>query len=570
MAVERTLATGEYIFREGESAVYGYVVKTGRIAIVKSGLDGERVLTELGPGSLFGEMALIDGKPRSAGARAQEESVLTEIDSETFNDYISGHPNAARRIMQTLVGQIRATNQELAHVISNQQPSADISDTEILETEHNDSEIEDTDAIYNRRPSPLVVYSLVLVLGMLLTAIVFSYFSHVDTVVSARGKFTTKTPNISVQASSSSVISALLVERGQAVAKGQVVALLDDTVARTSLQSNSDKLRVVRSRLSRLRLESDILNFNAPLPDTEKFDPLNFDILTKRIGEYRGRVRSFESKINKLEQELDGAVDTVNIVGKQKELKRKLEAVQEKLYDRGNTSLLSYLTAVEATLNAEQRLLDAHNNFKKYEAELDSIEAEEKAFVAQWTSSLAETIAKDEEIEMELVQKHIVFQRAVENIEVRAPVPGIVLDLPAVAVGSIVQEGDEILTLVQTNQPLALEVDIDPKDISDTKIQMPVSVKLDALPFQKFGDLKGELVFLSQDTFSESLSGEKGAFYRGRIEVPEEQLEGLPPEFQLTQGMLANADIKVSKRRVITYFTFPIIRAFEGAFQEPD
>ena len=132
MAVERTLATGEYIFREGESAIYGYVVKSGRIAIVKSGLDGERVLTELGPGSLFGEMALIDGKPRSAGARAQEESVLTEIDSETFNDYISGHPIAARRIMQTLVGQIRATNQELAHVISNQHPSADISHTEIL------------------------------------------------------------------------------------------------------------------------------------------------------------------------------------------------------------------------------------------------------------------------------------------------------------------------------------------------------------------------------------------------------------------------------------------------------
>ena len=171
---------------------------------------------------------------------------------------------------------------------------------------------------------------------------------------------------------------------------------------------------------------------------------------------------------------------------------------------------------------------------------------------------------------MELAQKHIVFQQAVDNIEVRAPAPGIVLDLPLVAVGSIVQEGDEILTLVRTNQPLALEVDIDPKDISDTKIQMPVSVKLDALPFQKFGDLKGELVFLSQDTFSESLSGEKGAFYRGRIDVPREQLESLPPEFQLTQGMLANADIKVGKRRMITYFTFPIIRAFEGAFQEPD
>ena len=52
---------------------------------------------------------------------------------------------------------------------------------------------------------------------------------------------------------------------------------------------------------------------------------------------------------------------------------------------------------------------------------------------------------------MQLAQDRILLQQAVENIEVRAPAPGIVLDLPLVAVGSIVQEGDEILTLVQTN-----------------------------------------------------------------------------------------------------------------------
>ena len=99
---------------------------------------------------------------------------------------------------------------------------------------------------------------------------------------------------------------------------------------------------------------------------------------------------------------------------------------------------------------------------------------------------------------------------------------------------------------------------------------MPVSIKLDALPFQDFGDLRGELVFLSQDTFNKSLSGEKGAFYRGRIDISREQLQSFPADFQLTQGMLATADIKVGKRRVITYFTFPIIRAFEDAFREPD
>ena len=570
MPDERTLAKGEYLFREGESAVYGYIVKTGRVVIVKSGLDGERVLGELEPGALLGEMALIDGNPRSASARAEEESVVTEISSKVFNDYIRTNPNAARRIMETLAGQVRTANNELAHVISSAEPGISGTDTELVDEEHNDNEIEDTDAIYNRQPSRLVVYSLMAVLSFLLFSTVYSYFSHVDTVISARGKFTTKTPNISVQASSSSVIVDLMVERGQTIEAGQVVALLDGTVAHTTLHSNSDKLTVVEGRLSRLRLENEILNFNKAFPDQGDLDSLNYDILTKRVSEYQGKSRSFRSKINKFNQELDAAVDTVNIVGRQKDLKRKLEDVQARLYDKGHTSLLSYLTAADAALNAERSVLDAQNNFKKFEAELDSIEAEEKAFMAQWSSALAESIAKDEEIKSQLLQQRILLQQDVENIEVRAPAPGIVLDLPLVAVGSIVQEGDEILTLVRTNQPLALEVDIDPSDISDTKVTMPVSVKLDALPFQEFGDLEGELVFLSQDTFNESLSGEKGAFYRGRIDVSQEQLENLPPDFQLTQGMLANADIKVGKRRVITYFTFPIIRAFEDSFREPD
>ena len=570
MPNERNLATGEYLFREGESAAYGYVIKSGRVVIIKSGLDGERILVELGPGSLFGELALIDGSPRSASARAQEESVVTEISSEKFNDYIRTNPSAARRIMETLAGQIRTANNELAYAISNTEPSIRVTDTEIVDEDRSDNEIEDTDAIYNRQPSRLVVYSLILIISMLPLSIVYSYFSHVDIVVSARGKFTTKTPNISVQASSSSVIVALMAERGQTVEAGQVLALLDGTVAHTSLQSNSDKLLVVEGRLSRLRLEDKILNFDKAFPDQGDLDPLNYDILTKRVSEYQGKIRSFTSKINRLNQALDASVETVNIGGRQKELKRKLEDIQEKLYDKGLTSLLRYLTAVDAALNAERIVLDAQNDFKNFEAELDSIEAEKKAFMAQWSSTVSENIAKDEEIRSQLVQERILLQRAVKNIEVRAPAPGIVLDLPLVAVGSIVQEGDELLILVQTNQPLVLEVDIDPKDISDTKVTMPVSIKLDALPFQEFGDLKGELVFLSQDTFNKSLSGEKGAFYRGRIDISREQLQSFPPDFQLTQGMLATADINVGKRRVITYFTFPIIRAFEDSFREPD
>ena len=570
MADERTLTGGEYLFREGESADYGYVVKTGQIEIVKSGIDGEIILTELGPGSLFGEMALIDGSPRSAGARASVDSSVTEVRSDTFNQYIRNNPDAAVRVMKTLAGQLRSANTDLAHVSKDAGIELQSQDIDGLDERHSDGEIEDTDAIYDRPPSRLVIYSAVLVLTLFIGSLLFTYFINIDTTISARGKFTTKTPNVLVQSTANSVVKTLFIERGQMIQEGQIVALLDDTIARTNLKKNTEKLKVVEGRLARLRAENKSLNVGESSVEDTDLDALNQDILTKRLLEYRSRLRSFASKINKLNQEIDSARKTVDIVEQQKFLKERLEGVQKGLYDRKTGSLLKYLTAVDATLSAKQSTLSAGNNLKRFKSELNSIKADEKAFVAQWSSALAENMAADEEARMELIQENITARQGVENIEVRSPATGIILDLPRVSEGSIVKEGDEILTLVQINQPLSLEVDIDPRDISDTKVGMPVSVKLDALPFQKFGDLKGTLAFLSLDTFTESLSGEKGAFYRARVEISSDQLQTLPPEFQLTQGMLASADILAGERNLITYFTFPITRAFEDAFREPD
>ena len=570
MADVRSLTGGEFLFREGESAEYGYVVKSGQVDIVKSGLEGEMVLAELGPGSLFGEMALIDGSPRSAGARARVDSSVTEIRSDTFNQYIRNNPDAAVRLMKTLAGQLRSANTDLAHVANDAGNEGQLDDVGNLGERHSDSEIEDTDAIYDRPPSRLVIYTAVLVLTLFIGSLLFTYFTNIDTTVSARGKFTTKTPNVMVQSTANSVVKTLFVERGQLIEEGQIVALLDDTIARTNLKKNIERLKVVEGRLARLRIENKNINFGGSSLENTDLDALNQDILTKRLLEYRSRLRSFASKNNKLIQEIDSAQETVEIVEQQKSLKERLEGVQKGLYDRKTGSLLKYLTAVDATLRAKQSSLSAVNNLKRLKSELNSIKADEKAFVAQWSSTLAENTAADEEARMELIQENIMVRQEVDNIEVRSPATGIILDLPRVAEGSIVKEGDEILTLVQINQPLSLEVDIDPRDISDTKVGMPVSVKLDALPFQKFGDLKGTLAFLSQDTFTESLSGEKGAFYRARVEIPSDQLQNLPPEFQLTQGMLASADILAGERNLITYFTFPITRAFEDAFREPD
>jgi len=65
-------------------------------------------------------------------------------------------------------------------------------------------------------------------ISFLFLSILFGTLSKVDTTVSARGQFTTRTPNIVVEAGANSIVREILVERGEEVKKGQVIAFLDD------------------------------------------------------------------------------------------------------------------------------------------------------------------------------------------------------------------------------------------------------------------------------------------------------------------------------------------------------
>jgi CRP-like cAMP-binding protein len=99
----RRLDPGERIFLEDDAGDCMYVVRTGRVDVITFGT----VLESVGPGGIFGEMALIDGGPRSAAALAAEASEVAVIDKETFYSLIREEPTFALAIMQVLAGRMR-------------------------------------------------------------------------------------------------------------------------------------------------------------------------------------------------------------------------------------------------------------------------------------------------------------------------------------------------------------------------------------------------------------------------------------------------------------------------------
>ena len=645
---DKSFTNGEYIFREGESAAYAYVIKSGTVEIIKHSTAGEQVLAELAAPTIFGEMALIDGNPRSAGARANADTVVTEVTAEAFVKYLKQNPEAGVRIMKNISNNLRTSNQLVAKY--ERAGAGDESSSPIqvfTENASDDFEIDDTDAIYDQGPSkPLLIIALTL-LTFFIGSVVFASLSQVATTISARGEFLTATPNVIVEASASSVVKSVEVRRGDTVVKGQIIAYLDDTVVSVNLKQNQEKIDNIYQSLVGLHMEQmlidDIQQFNSKLNlnsfyeatikklnlenNSEKFNELYSVTLMKKVLEYSEKIKSFNSKLDTARNEYESSKELLEISNKQTEIKAQLArakkelfdrqsgtlsdiltkqteikvkqtAVQKDLYERQVISLsqyltakdtllnaektefnsktsttkmeLDYLSATDALLNAEKAQFNARTAILKLESAITTQTADKQAFIASWTSKLTgEISAKNEEL-TQLKQERIKLSRLVDNIIVKSPAEGVVLDIPAVARGGIVSEGEAIVTLVQLNQPLFLEVDIDPKKITDMKLGMKVSIKLDAMPFQEFGGLDGELIYVSNDTFNESVSGDKGVFYRGRVKT--ESLEGsdMPSDFILSQGMMATADILVGQRPLISYFTYPILNAFEDSFKEPE
>jgi uncharacterized membrane protein len=115
----RDVAAGIALFRAGDDGDAMYLIETGRVRIaVKDADEKEIVLAELARGDFFGEMAIIDGKKRSADAVIIEPSRLATLSRENFLRFIHGNPNVALEMLSATFSRLRTTDRMLQQRVS--------------------------------------------------------------------------------------------------------------------------------------------------------------------------------------------------------------------------------------------------------------------------------------------------------------------------------------------------------------------------------------------------------------------------------------------------------------------
>ena len=108
-AEEITLPKGEQIFAEGDPGDKAYVVREGKIDILKTSNGRQVLLNVLGPGEICGEMALLEKTPRTASVRASEDAILLAIDQDQLDHLLESSATAAQAMFHTILGRWQGT-----------------------------------------------------------------------------------------------------------------------------------------------------------------------------------------------------------------------------------------------------------------------------------------------------------------------------------------------------------------------------------------------------------------------------------------------------------------------------
>ncbi|MHC2463487.1 HlyD family type I secretion periplasmic adaptor subunit [Bradyrhizobium embrapense] len=399
----------------------------------------------------------------------------------------------------------------------------------------------------------------------------------VDQVITARGLVVSQSSTILVQPLETAIVRSIDVSEGQHVRAGDVLARLDPTFAEADRVALEGQLNSLEPELARLRAEADGQPFTYSGDDPNW--ALQASIFSHRKAQFDSKIENYEHRLQELnsviarsESDAVGYRERLGVAQSIEDMRKQLEATQ-------TGSRLNSLIAKDTRVEMQRSLSNAVATGEGAKRDQSALASDRDAYVRGWK---AEASQKLQEISVKAADTRELLTKANlrrKLVEIRAGLDAIVQSVAKVSVGSVMQSGQQFITLVPADAPLEVEANIAGKDNGFVHVKDPVSVKFDTFPFSQYGMAEGAVRIVSPDSFNAQVEARNPTsaipttnlepFYRTRISIDRVALHGVPAGFQLTPGMPVTADIKVGQRTVLTYMLGLMLPVTQEALREP-
>ncbi|MCB1354157.1 MAG: HlyD family type I secretion periplasmic adaptor subunit [Rhodobacteraceae bacterium] len=426
----------------------------------------------------------------------------------------------------------------------------------------------DLDALL-AEPVPLLLRIWpVLAGGLLLSLVIAAAVLRIDVVVTASGRLMADEPPVVLQPMGSAVLRELHVKPGQSVTAGEVLAVLDSTFTAADRETLEAQQRALLAR--RARLDAELAGETGFTAGADAEAALQKRLMARRADFLAARRAAFDTDLRALEAARRAEEETSAGLEAQLALAREVEGMRAKLLRDNVGSRLDLLLAESARLDTEQRLHDHRARIEELGHQQVSKRAEMDAFLRDWDrQSLEELAAIGPELER-IAEQLSKAARLDALTLLRAPRDGVVLEIAKRAPGSVVREGDAVVTLVPSNVPLIAEIRLKSADIGRLHAGDPAVLKIDSFPWRRYGSLPGTLRSISRESYPASETVPTStALHRGQILLDPEAVAAHRDEMPLIPGMTLSAEVKTGERTVLEFFLEPILRGLRESLREP-
>lgn len=400
-----------------------------------------------------------------------------------------------------------------------------------------------------------------------------------DRVVTARGVVVSKSPVLLVQPLETSIVRSIDVHVGETVKAGQVLAQLNPTFAIADVDALAKQVSGLQAQVSRMQAETEGRGFTygGLNPDLA----LQAAIYAQRQAEYNYKLQGYQERIDGLVAQIQRADADAAGYKARLAVATNLEKMRRELERLQVGSKVDTLAAMDNRAEMERNYNSTLETARSSAQDLRAIIAERDGYVQQWHADLADKLAdavgKLAEAQGQLRKAQVRRQL----VELRADRDATVLTIAKASVGSVLQSGEQFITLMPADAPPEVAVNIPGNDAGYVHVGDPVAIKFDTFPFARYGLAYGTLRVISANSFNgqdqqaaaanpvPAPSGDTEPYYQARITFDRVDLHGVPADFRVTPGMPVTADVKVGKQTVLQFLLERIVPIAKDALREP-
>ncbi len=446
-------------------------------------------------------------------------------------------------------------------------------------------------------PSPVGIWLLWIICILAASALAWGWLGRIDVVAVAQGKVQPAGRVKVIQPLETGRIRSVHVENGQHVRAGDVLLTFDSSEADADSGQIKTDITAYAAEATRRRAALDAISDRAidPIPEIGWQADVPADvrfreeaILAGDLGKLGATIEALRAQIEQKQRERQRLVKTVRAVGDLVATLQTRVDMRSSLNQSGSGSKADLIDALETLQEQQASLVSTRGQLAESDAAVGVLERDiEDAF----RTFIADNLQKLSEAERRVDSDRQALEKArarQARTVLKSPIDGTVSALSVTTIGQVVGAGEETMRIVPSGSALEIEAYVLNKDIGFVRGGEEAVVKVESLPFTRYGTIDAIVDSIADDAIPEPDAAQRegnpiqstrdrgfaGAqrtqnlVFPATFRLEKTSLEADGVQVLLTPGMAVTVEIKTGSRRILEYLFSPLLEVGSEAMKE--